>query len=155
MSRWQPRAEPGGLDGHVARGELSLMAVEEFEILLEREDVFGAIVAGQGGDTSLFRPGRVLTWRALTSPGGDVRGRPGTAEPCGYVDEFGASRGPRLGTDRSHARRYVMKLGYSFHRRRTADSRRGVWSLTDKSRGLLTLRSSRISKNGRARSHYR
>lgn len=27
-----------------------------------------------------------------------------------------------LGMDRSHARRYVMKLGYSFHRRRTPDS---------------------------------
>lgn len=28
----------------------------------------------------------------------------------------------RLEMDRSHARRYVMKLGYSFHRRRTPDS---------------------------------
>jgi hypothetical protein len=28
----------------------------------------------------------------------------------------------RLGMDRSHARRYVMKLGYSFHKRRTRDS---------------------------------
>lgn len=28
----------------------------------------------------------------------------------------------RLGMDRSHARRYVMRLGYSFHKRRTADS---------------------------------
>jgi len=28
----------------------------------------------------------------------------------------------RLGMDRSHARRYVMKLGYSFHKRRTPDS---------------------------------
>lgn len=30
----------------------------------------------------------------------------------------------RLGMDRSHARRYVLKLGYSFHKRRTADSGR-------------------------------
>lgn len=28
----------------------------------------------------------------------------------------------RLGMDRSHARRYVMKLGYLFHKRRTPDS---------------------------------
>jgi hypothetical protein len=28
----------------------------------------------------------------------------------------------RLGMDRSHARRYVLKLGYSFHKRRTSDS---------------------------------
>ena len=28
----------------------------------------------------------------------------------------------RLGMDRSHARRYVMKLGYTFHKRRTSDS---------------------------------
>jgi hypothetical protein len=28
----------------------------------------------------------------------------------------------RLGMDRSHARRYVMKLGYTFHKRRTPDS---------------------------------
>ena len=28
----------------------------------------------------------------------------------------------RLGMDRSHARRYVMKLGYSFHKRRTPES---------------------------------
>ncbi len=28
----------------------------------------------------------------------------------------------RLGMDRSHARRYVLKLGYSFHKRRTQDS---------------------------------
>jgi hypothetical protein len=28
----------------------------------------------------------------------------------------------RLGMDRSHVRRYVMKLGYSFHKRRTPDS---------------------------------
>ncbi|MFO1204406.1 MAG: hypothetical protein U1E63_01380 [Burkholderiales bacterium] len=28
----------------------------------------------------------------------------------------------RLGMDRSHARRYVIKLGYSFHKRRTPDS---------------------------------
>lgn len=28
----------------------------------------------------------------------------------------------RLGMDRSHARRYVMRLGYLFHKRRTADS---------------------------------
>jgi hypothetical protein len=28
----------------------------------------------------------------------------------------------RLGMDRSHARRYVMKLGYSFHKRRTLGS---------------------------------
>lgn len=28
----------------------------------------------------------------------------------------------RLGMDRSHARRYVLRLGYSFHKRRTADS---------------------------------
>jgi len=29
----------------------------------------------------------------------------------------------RLGMDRSNARRYVLKLGYAFHRRRTPDSR--------------------------------
>jgi hypothetical protein len=28
----------------------------------------------------------------------------------------------RLGMDRSHARRYVLKPGYSFHKRRTSDS---------------------------------
>ncbi|MDM8006048.1 MAG: hypothetical protein QUV05_07875 [Phycisphaerae bacterium] len=28
----------------------------------------------------------------------------------------------RLGMDRSHARRYVLKLGYAFHKRRTPDS---------------------------------
>ena len=28
----------------------------------------------------------------------------------------------RLGMDRSHARRYVLRLGYAFHRRRTQDS---------------------------------
>lgn len=28
----------------------------------------------------------------------------------------------RLGMDRSHARRYVLRLGYSFHKRRTPDS---------------------------------
>jgi hypothetical protein len=30
----------------------------------------------------------------------------------------------RLGMDRSHARRYVMRLGYSFHKRRTQESGR-------------------------------
>jgi len=30
----------------------------------------------------------------------------------------------RLGMDRSHARRYVLKLGYSFHKRRTPNSGR-------------------------------
>jgi hypothetical protein len=28
----------------------------------------------------------------------------------------------RLGMDRSHARRYILKLGYAFHKRRTPDS---------------------------------
>lgn len=28
----------------------------------------------------------------------------------------------RLGMDRSHARRYILKLGYTFHKRRTQDS---------------------------------
>ena len=34
-----------GLDGAIARGELLLIDVEEFQILLEDEDVFGAVVA--------------------------------------------------------------------------------------------------------------
>jgi hypothetical protein len=34
------------LDGDIACGELPLIDVEEFEILLEHEDVFGAVVAG-------------------------------------------------------------------------------------------------------------
>ena len=37
-----------GVDGPVARGELRLTHVKEFEILLEDKEVFGAIVAGQG-----------------------------------------------------------------------------------------------------------
>jgi hypothetical protein len=43
--------EPGevGLDGGVTRGELPLIRVEELEVLLEHEDVFGAVVAGEGG----------------------------------------------------------------------------------------------------------
>jgi hypothetical protein len=51
------------LDGDIACGELPLIDVEEFEILLEHEDVFGAVAAegccprregqGQGKD----RPG--------------------------------------------------------------------------------------------------
>ena len=40
------------------------------------------------------------------------------------TDEYVSIRdlAKRLGMDRSHARRYVMKLGYSFHKRRTPDS---------------------------------
>ena len=34
----------------ITRGELLLIDVEEFEILLEHEDVFGAVVPAQGGD---------------------------------------------------------------------------------------------------------
>ncbi|WP_139555998.1 hypothetical protein [Methylotetracoccus oryzae] len=39
-------------------------------------------------------------------------------------DEFTSIKelSKRLGMDRSHARRYVLKLGYSFHKRRTQDS---------------------------------
>jgi hypothetical protein len=39
-------------------------------------------------------------------------------------DEFVAIKdlAKRLGMDRSHARRYVLKLGYTFHKRRTPDS---------------------------------
>jgi len=39
-------------------------------------------------------------------------------------DEFTSIKelAKRLGMDRSHARRYVLKLGYSFHKRRTPDS---------------------------------
>jgi hypothetical protein len=39
-------------------------------------------------------------------------------------DEFVSIRdlAKRLGMDRSHARRYVLKLGYAFHKRRTPDS---------------------------------
>ncbi len=39
-----------GFEGTVARRELPLIAIEEVEVLLEHEDVFGAIVAGQGRD---------------------------------------------------------------------------------------------------------
>src|SRR3972149_5720751 len=39
-----------GLDGAVAGGDLLLIGVEELKVLLEYEHVFGAIVAGQGGD---------------------------------------------------------------------------------------------------------
>jgi hypothetical protein len=40
------------------------------------------------------------------------------------IDEFVSIKdlARRLGMDRSHARRYVLKLGYAFHKRRTADS---------------------------------
>ena len=38
------------LDGAITRGELLLIGVEEFQILLEHEDVFGAIVPAQSGD---------------------------------------------------------------------------------------------------------
>ena len=37
-------------DGDIARGELSLIDVEEFEVLLEHEDVFGPVVTGEGRD---------------------------------------------------------------------------------------------------------
>ena len=39
-----------GLDGAITRGELLLIDIEEFQILLEHEDVFGAIVPAQSGD---------------------------------------------------------------------------------------------------------
>ena len=39
-----------GLDGAITRGKLLLIGIEEFEILLEHEDVFGAVVPAQGGD---------------------------------------------------------------------------------------------------------
>ena len=40
------------------------------------------------------------------------------------IDEFVSIKdlAKRLGMDRSHARRYVLKLGYAFHKRRTLDS---------------------------------
>lgn len=40
------------------------------------------------------------------------------------TDEFVSIKdlSKRLGMHRSHARRYVIKLGYPFHKRRTADS---------------------------------
>lgn len=38
------------LDGSIAGGQVPLIDVEELEILLEDEEVLGAIVAGQGGD---------------------------------------------------------------------------------------------------------
>lgn len=44
------------LDGGIARGELLLIDVEEFEILLEHEDVFGAVVTGEGRDDLGFGP---------------------------------------------------------------------------------------------------
>ncbi len=46
------RGESGevGLNGDVARRELLLIGVEEFEVLLEDEEALGAIVGRQGGD---------------------------------------------------------------------------------------------------------
>ena len=38
-----------GVDGGIARGELRLTHVKEFEILLEDKEVFAPVVAGQGG----------------------------------------------------------------------------------------------------------
>ena len=54
-----------GLDGDIARGELLLIRVEEFEVLLEDEDVFGAVVAGEGGDDlGLGRATPIVAMRA-------------------------------------------------------------------------------------------
>ena len=39
-----------GFHGDIARRELPLIEIEEFEVLLEGEEVFGPIVTGQGGD---------------------------------------------------------------------------------------------------------
>ena len=39
-----------GLQGAITRGKLLLIGIEEFEILLEHEHVFGAVVPAQGGD---------------------------------------------------------------------------------------------------------
>ena len=41
------RCEPGqvAFDRRIARGELSLIGVEEFQVLLEAEDVFGSVIA--------------------------------------------------------------------------------------------------------------
>ena len=39
-----------GFHSDIARRELPLIDIEEFEVLLEGEEVFGPIVAGQGGD---------------------------------------------------------------------------------------------------------
>ena len=38
-----------GLDRGIARGQLALIDVEEFEILLQDEDVLGAVMPGEGG----------------------------------------------------------------------------------------------------------
>jgi len=38
-----------GLDRGIARGQLALIGVEEFEILLQDEDVLGAVMPGEGG----------------------------------------------------------------------------------------------------------
>jgi len=48
----------------------------------------------------------------------------GVSRPEVVTDDYVSIKdlAKRLGMDRSHARRYVMKLGYSFHKRRTADS---------------------------------
>jgi len=48
----------------------------------------------------------------------------GVSRPEVVTDEYVSIRdlAKRLGMDRSHARRYVLKLGYSFHKRRTPDS---------------------------------
>jgi hypothetical protein len=36
-----------GLDRRVARGQLTLIRVEELEILMEHEDVLGAVMSGE------------------------------------------------------------------------------------------------------------
>ena len=53
------------LDRGIARGELLLIDVEEFEVLLQHEDVFGAVVAGErGDDLGLGRAAAIIAMRA-------------------------------------------------------------------------------------------
>ena len=60
----------------VARGELLLIGVEEFEVLLEDEDVFGAVVARERGDD--LGLGGVTPIVAMRGRGGAGRAWPAT-----------------------------------------------------------------------------
>ena len=92
-----------GLDGGVARGELRLTQVKEFEILLQDEDVLVAVVAGQGGGDLVDRGFAVR----VTVLGEDVR--------VAFAGDEGAEdREPGLADDvADHARQEEVHLDQS------------------------------------------
>jgi hypothetical protein len=78
------------LDGDIAGGELPLIDVEEFEVLLEHEDMFGAVVAGEGRDDLGFgRATPIVAMRGqlmgIAVPGHDVPEDAQTGQNQGFL----------------------------------------------------------------------